>query len=52
VLGDVNGDGNVDVSDVLALVSAWGPCSGCPEDLNQNGMVDVTDLLIVLGNWN
>ena len=52
VVGDVNGDGTVDVSDVLALVSAWGPCSGCTEDLNQNGMVDVTDLLIVLGNWS
>ena len=50
VIGDVNGDGYVNVSDVLALISAWGPCS-CVEDLDGSGIVDVTDLLIVIGNW-
>ena len=50
-LGDVTGDGQVDVSDVLAVISAWGPCSSCSEDINGSGIVDVTDLLIVIGNW-
>ena len=52
VLGDVTGDGIVDVSDVLALISAWGDCNNCIEDLNNSGSVDVTDLLIVIGNWS
>jgi hypothetical protein len=52
VVGDVNGDGNVDVTDILLLISAWGPCSGCIEDLDHSGEVDVTDLLIIIGNWN
>jgi len=51
VLGDVNGDGLVDVADILAVVDAWGPCPICPEDLNGDGFVDVIDLLEVVGNW-
>ena len=49
--GDLNGDGIVNIIDVLALISAWGPCPGCSEDLNDNGTVDVVDLLIVVANW-
>jgi hypothetical protein len=51
---DLNCDGVVDVSDLLMLFSAWGPCprSGdCPADLNGDGSVDVSDLLILLANW-
>ena len=51
VPGDVNGDGVVDVVDLLAVLAAWGPCPGCPEDLNDDDVVDVLDLLIVLGEW-
>jgi spore coat protein A len=51
-LGDLNGDGVVDVSDLLILLGAWGPCGHhCPADLNGDGAVDVSDLLILLGNW-
>lgn len=52
VVGDVNGDGTVNVSDILAVISAWGLCSGCNEDLDNSGTVDVTDLLFIIGNWN
>jgi hypothetical protein len=53
--GDVNGDGVVNVQDLLLLLGAWGMCPEppieCPEDLNDDGSVDVLDLLVVLGNW-
>jgi hypothetical protein len=50
-LGDLNGDGVVDVLDLLALLDAWGPNPGHPADLNGDGVVDVLDLLILLDNW-
>ncbi len=51
--GDVNADGVVDVSDLLAIIAAWGPCPAgcCSEDFNLDGVVNVSDLLIVIGNW-
>jgi hypothetical protein len=51
VLGDVNGDGVIDVSDILALIVVWGPCTGCPEDLNNDGSVNVTDLIQLISYW-
>ncbi len=52
--GDLNGDGIVDVSDLLILLAAWGPCDDerdCPADLNGDGTVNVSDLLLLLANW-
>ncbi len=52
VPGDVNGDGVVDVVDMLALLAAWGPCATpCPADLDGDGVVSITDFLQLLGNW-
>lgn len=48
VIGDFNGDGVVNFNDLLILLAAWGPCTGCPEDLNSNGDVDFSDLLVLL----
>jgi hypothetical protein len=55
--GDVNGDHIVNVTDLLAVINAWGPCTvqcpaTCNADLDHSGIVNVVDLLIVIGNWN
>jgi hypothetical protein len=52
--GDLDGNGVVDVFDLLILLGEWGQCadpSDCPADLDNSGAVDVFDLLILLGNW-
>jgi hypothetical protein len=48
---DVNGDGRVNVLDLLAVLSAWGACDDCPEDITRDGVVDAFDLLQILANW-
>ena len=51
--GDVNGDGTVDVLDVLAVLAAWGPCpASCPADQDDDNFVNVLDLLFVLAHWS
>ena len=52
-LGDINGDGFVNVEDLLALLAAWGPCEEdcCLADLDIDGTVGVEDLLLLLANW-
>ena len=48
---DINGDGSVNVSDLLSLIAAWGDCNGCVEDIDGSGVVDVSDLLTVIAAW-
>ena len=48
---DITGDGQINVSDLLAVISAWGVCPGCPADINADGQVNVTDLLMVINGW-
>ena len=51
---DLNGDGGVDVADLLLLLAAWGPCDQCdqcPADLDGSCTVEVADLLVLLANW-
>lgn len=48
---DIDCNGSVNVSDLLLLLGAWGPCSQCPSDLNLDDAVNITDLLILLVNW-
>lgn len=53
--GDVDGDGDVDFTDLVLLLAAWGPCptppAPCPADFDGNGSVDFQDLLVLLANW-
>ena len=52
---DLNSDGNVNVTDVLQLLAAWGQCSpkdvDCEADLNGDSYVGVNDLLMVIDAW-
>jgi len=54
--GDLNGDGVVDVLDLLLVLEAWGPCDppcppACDGDTDGDCVVDVLDLLEVLAHW-
>ncbi len=56
---DVNGDDVVNVTDLLAVITAWGPCPAapapCPANVNitsgSETDVDVADLLQVISDW-
>ncbi len=47
---DIDGDGIVGVSDVLALIAGWGG-NDPTHDLDGNGIVGVGDILIMIGAW-
>ena len=53
--GDIDSDGSVGHSDLLALLAAWGTCPDLPEpcapDLSDDGIVDVQDLILLVANW-
>ncbi len=52
---DVTHDGQVNVIDLLAVISNWGPCperpAPCPADISGDGQVDTTDLLAIIEAW-
>lgn len=51
---DLDGSGSVGASDLLILLSNWGPCENCddcPADLNGDCIVGAADLLMLLVNW-
>jgi len=48
---DIDGSGDVGFTDLLGVLSAWGPCAECPEDIDGSGDVGFTDLLAVLSAW-
>jgi len=56
VLGDLDGDGDVDLSDLATLLGAYGTCEGDPTydpdaDLDGSGCIDLADLAALLGNY-
>jgi hypothetical protein len=49
-LGDLNNDGSVNVSDLLAIIAAWST-DNPNADIDNDGIVAVGDLLLAIGNW-
>ncbi len=47
-MGDFDGSGEVDVTDVLGLIAAWETPDA---DVTGDGVTDVDDLLVLLGAW-
>jgi hypothetical protein len=50
---DFDGNGTVDVQDLIAVITGWGPCDPpdpCP-DANGDDVVDVQDLIAVITAW-
>jgi hypothetical protein len=47
-LEDLNGNGAIDVGDVLTVLSEFGCTAGCTADLTGDGFVAVDDILLVL----
>lgn len=59
-VGDISGDGHVNLQDLLLLLAAWGECpkagrsgpaDACAADLNGDASVDLQDMLILLAHW-
>jgi hypothetical protein len=48
---DLDGDGAVNIVDLLLLFMAWDTAPGGPPDLDGDGTVGVTDLLLLLTAW-
>jgi hypothetical protein len=47
-VADITGDGVVNVSDLLAIISAWGTPNA---DITGDNMTDVSDLLLAIGEF-
>ena len=53
-IGDVNGDGTVDVLDMILVGQQWGKTGTpgwIPEDVNNDGAVNVLDMIVIGQHW-
>lgn len=50
-IGDLNGDGKVNILDVSRVIDKWGATNKPPEDINQDNRVDIQDISILIDNW-
>jgi hypothetical protein len=48
---DFDGNGEVNVADLLEIIALWGAVGDRPQDLDGNGVVNVADLLILIAAW-
>lgn len=51
-LGDVNGDGKVDLQDITMIINTWRSTTDLRGDFNKNGKIDIFDLSILLYNYD
>ncbi|MFK7959119.1 MAG: hypothetical protein AB8G96_01215 [Phycisphaerales bacterium] len=51
-LGDADLNGTVGFTDILQVISQFGPCIGCPEDQDLDGQVAFSDILFVLSEFD
>ena len=56
IIGDVNGDGTVDINDLIAWDNAYGTHFGDPQwnsqaDINMDNVVDESDAMLILDNY-
>jgi hypothetical protein len=56
IVGDLDGDGDVDLADLAGLLGVYGTCQGDPgfdpdADFDASGCVDLADLATLLGNY-
>jgi hypothetical protein len=56
IVGDVNGDGKVDIQDILVVAKAFGSSPGDPRwnpyaDINNDNTVNIKDILLVAKNF-
>lgn len=49
-LGDINGDGSINIRDLSILLSRW-KSTYAGSDLNGDGKIDIRDLSILLSRW-
>ncbi len=54
VPGDTNGDGIVNITDLLNVLRGWGPCNPmpCDADINGDGVISFPDVVEVLANYS
>jgi probable HAF family extracellular repeat protein len=49
--GDTSCEGQVDMQDLLNVLSQWGPTEASTVDLDESGVIESADLELVLANW-
>ena len=51
IVGDIDGDGEIGITDLLSILETWGECSNCISDLDHDGFVGINDLLGLIALW-